>query len=159
MDCTSRGGLQKCKEESWELLPNLVKGVSNPRLATLGTTNRDKGTFVFYIKVQSVLDSDSATAVTTPSNPQRRFSTAAFRRDERSVVATPPTNHQQDRGHPHVLLVEDNVVNQRVLGKQLEKAGCVVHIANNGVEALSVLTAANSQRRREKRDVRVDVVL
>jgi CheY-like chemotaxis protein len=46
-----------------------------------------------------------------------------------------------------------------VLGKQLEKAGCVVHIANNGVEALSVLTTANSQRRKEKRDVKVDVVL
>ena len=66
---------------------------------------------------------------------------------------------QHDGIHPNVLLVEDNVVNQRVLRKQLEKAGCVVHIANNGVEALSILATANTERRKENRGVKVDVVL
>jgi CheY-like chemotaxis protein len=36
----------------------------------------------------------------------------------------------------HVLVVEDNLVNQRVLFKQLVKAGCVVHTADNGLLAL-----------------------
>lgn len=36
----------------------------------------------------------------------------------------------------HILVVEDNLVNQRVLSKQLTKAGCVVSTANNGVFAL-----------------------
>jgi signal transduction histidine kinase/CheY-like chemotaxis protein len=36
----------------------------------------------------------------------------------------------------HVLVVEDNMVNQKVLFKQLVKAGCVVATANNGVYAL-----------------------
>jgi CheY-like chemotaxis protein len=36
----------------------------------------------------------------------------------------------------HVLVVEDNMVNQRVLFKQLVKAGCVVHTADNGLLAL-----------------------
>jgi signal transduction histidine kinase/CheY-like chemotaxis protein len=38
-----------------------------------------------------------------------------------------------------VLLVEDNLINQKVLGKQLKKAGCVVSVANHGLEALDVL--------------------
>ncbi|KAF2032951.1 autoinducer 2 sensor kinase/phosphatase luxQ [Setomelanomma holmii] len=38
-----------------------------------------------------------------------------------------------------VLLVEDNVINQQVLGKQLRKAGCVVAVANHGLEALEML--------------------
>jgi CheY-like chemotaxis protein len=39
----------------------------------------------------------------------------------------------------HVLLVEDNIINQQVLGKQLKKAGCIVEVANHGVEALDAL--------------------
>ncbi|RKF59355.1 hypothetical protein OnM2_060027 [Erysiphe neolycopersici] len=39
----------------------------------------------------------------------------------------------------YVLLVEDNVVNQRVVQKQLFKAGHVVYLANHGTEALEVL--------------------
>lgn len=37
---------------------------------------------------------------------------------------------------PQVLLVEDNIVNQRVLEKILDKLHCKVSVANNGVEAL-----------------------
>lgn len=39
----------------------------------------------------------------------------------------------------NVLLVEDNVINQQVPGKQLRKAGCVVEVANHGLEALQML--------------------
>lgn len=39
----------------------------------------------------------------------------------------------------HVLLVEDNIINQQVLGKQLKKAGCLVDVANHGLEALDIL--------------------
>ena len=38
-----------------------------------------------------------------------------------------------------VLLVEDNLINQQVLGKQLRKAGCSVDVANHGLEALHIL--------------------
>lgn len=40
----------------------------------------------------------------------------------------------------HILLVEDNLVNQRVLSKQLRKAGCIVYTADNGFEALDHLS-------------------
>ncbi|TVY93506.1 Two-component system protein A [Lachnellula willkommii] len=44
-----------------------------------------------------------------------------------------------DLSNIHVLLVEDNVVNQTILAKQLERAGCTVTIANHGLEALERL--------------------
>jgi hypothetical protein len=37
----------------------------------------------------------------------------------------------------HILVVEDNIVNQKVLAKQLRKAGCVVSTADNGLFALA----------------------
>jgi CheY-like chemotaxis protein len=39
----------------------------------------------------------------------------------------------------HVLVVEDNIVNQRVLAKQLRNLGCIVSVANHGREALAFL--------------------
>lgn len=39
----------------------------------------------------------------------------------------------------HILLVEDNLVNQRVLQRQLKNLGCTVHVANHGGEALDRL--------------------
>lgn len=39
----------------------------------------------------------------------------------------------------HVLVVEDNLVNQRVLAQQLRTLGCVVSVANHGREALDIL--------------------
>lgn len=46
---------------------------------------------------------------------------------------------KKDQQALHVLLVEDNLINQKVLGKQLRKAGCVVSVANHGLEALHTL--------------------
>ena len=63
-----------------------------------------------------------------------------------------------------VLLVEDNLINQRVLSRQLRNAGCVVHIANDGVEALEFLGESDSRWLRngnEKKKDRliIDVIL
>ena len=45
----------------------------------------------------------------------------------------------------HVLLVEDNELNQKVLAKQLRKAGCTVAVANHGQEAIDYLLRMNDQ--------------
>lgn len=42
-----------------------------------------------------------------------------------------------------ILLVEDNPINQMVAQKMLEKAGCKSTLANNGVEALTILAGQN----------------
>lgn len=38
-----------------------------------------------------------------------------------------------------ILVVEDNLINQRVLASQLKKVGCKVNLANDGLEALAFL--------------------
>ncbi|KAJ4351033.1 hypothetical protein N0V95_004204 [Ascochyta clinopodiicola] len=43
----------------------------------------------------------------------------------------------------HILIVEDNLVNQRVLAKQLRNVGMHVAVANHGGEALEYLRSTN----------------
>lgn len=51
----------------------------------------------------------------------------------------PTVPHHTDLDQLHVLIVEDNIVNQKVLSKQLVKAGCIVSTADNGIYALEHL--------------------
>ena len=84
----------------------------------------------------------------------------------------------QSNGDPpkfQVLLVEDNLVNRRdppsisqpirtdprlekVLGKQLQKAGCTVHVANHGQEALDFIERSNLWKHTPGGEL-IDVVL
>jgi two-component system, sensor histidine kinase and response regulator len=52
---------------------------------------------------------------------------------------TQDTAKQRFRGH--VLLVEDNVVNQKVAMRFLERLGCSVDVANNGAEGVEAATS------------------
>jgi PAS domain S-box-containing protein len=54
-------------------------------------------------------------------------------------------SHLPDIRGIHILLVEDNEVNQQVAREILEHAGASVRIANHGREALEILTAGNQQ--------------
>jgi CheY-like chemotaxis protein len=50
-------------------------------------------------------------------------------------------NQVADGNRPlHVLIVEDNQINQRVLAQQLEQHGCVMYTADHGGEALDFLS-------------------
>jgi CheY-like chemotaxis protein len=49
-----------------------------------------------------------------------------------------------------VILVEDNVVNAKVLTKQLEKAGCEVHVANHGMECLDLIQKTKAWMNNDK---------
>jgi PAS domain S-box-containing protein len=61
---------------------------------------------------------------------------AATDKEERAAPAAAPV---LDRGRLRVLLAEDNVVNQRLAVRLLEKQGHAVVVANNGHEALAAL--------------------
>ena len=50
------------------------------------------------------------------------------------TAATPSSNRL-----PHVLIVEDNLLNQKVISKMLTQAGCLMEIARNGKEAVQYL--------------------
>lgn len=46
---------------------------------------------------------------------------------------------QSDEIKLHVLVVEDNLINQKVMSQQLRRAGCIVYVANHGLECLAFL--------------------
>ncbi|KAF2817547.1 uncharacterized protein BDZ99DRAFT_405260 [Mytilinidion resinicola] len=58
-----------------------------------------------------------------------------------------------------ILLVEDNKINQKVLSKQLRKAGHSVSIANHGVEAIDIINESNYWRGHESDGVNLSVML
>lgn len=85
--------------------------------------------------------------------PQRTGSLASSPSDDSGAIqpvttplpaittATPDAAHRSiDPRSLHILVVEDNLINQRVLRAALQKAGCTVHVANDGLEALSFLS-------------------
>ncbi|CAM4106133.1 ATP-binding protein [Pseudomonas wadenswilerensis] len=55
---------------------------------------------------------------------------------------TKPNEHgesqQLEKLHLHILVAEDNVINQLILCDQLEELGCTVKLASNGEEALAI---------------------
>ena len=72
------------------------------------------------------------------------------KRNQHKLKAQKPAAQKQFGGHPNpgktenavrVLIVEDNLVNQKLAKMMLKKAGYHVHIANNGKEAVEIYTA------------------
>ena len=61
----------------------------------------------------------------------------------------------------HILLVEDNIINQKVLSKQLIKEGCQVNIANHGGEAIDFLHRSQywANRRLDDPGISLNVIL
>ncbi|USP75763.1 hypothetical protein yc1106_03037 [Curvularia clavata] len=105
-------------------------------------------TFSFYVKCRkSVLrpncsrsESDAAVSVSiraqeTLLSSRTRNEVSENNESRKSKAATNDVPNQD----LHVLIVEDNLVNQRVLAKQLRNAGMQVAVANHGEEALEHL--------------------
>ncbi|KAL1672325.1 hypothetical protein EV122DRAFT_271710 [Schizophyllum commune] len=90
---------------------------------------------VFSFFIESVV----ASAPSTPSTIS-----------DRALPSTPPlVSLSEDQLAPEtekptlrVLITEDNLINQRILNRQLIKAGCETVLANNGLQALDRLTSA-----------------
>ncbi|TVY44434.1 Hybrid signal transduction histidine kinase K [Lachnellula occidentalis] len=94
------------------------------------STKGNGSTFVFYIEAhRAVLEENKPSAVIEFPFPPR----------PKSSQAGSKVPLKLDLSNIQVLLVEDNVVNQTILAKQLIKAGCTVTIANHGLEALERL--------------------
>ncbi|KAI1847108.1 hypothetical protein JX265_012920 [Neoarthrinium moseri] len=67
----------------------------------------------------------------------------------------------QDEPHYSVLIVEDNVVNQKVLSQQLRKVGCRVYVSNHGREALDFIRTTEywASEGRPAAPIRLSVIL
>ena len=108
------------------------------------TSERGKGsTFAFYIKARRCNPADVPL-------PAPRANSRTFTGRAGSKIALPkaqsqpcevsrPSSPMEEPPQLNILIVEDNLVNQKVLSKQLQKLGWNVSVANHGLEALEAL--------------------
>ncbi|EHL01584.1 putative Hybrid signal transduction histidine kinase K [Glarea lozoyensis 74030] len=121
-------------------------------------------TFVFYIKARRAFGKDAhiphetihpgPQPLNAPSKPpaSRVSSAPASLTTMASLESNGPSKW-------HVLIVEDNLVNQKVLAKGIKKLGCTVHVANHGGEALEVLRDTKHYSGREDDGKDLTVIL
>ena len=126
-------------------------------------------TFAFYIKARhsSAPPQDAEGPLNTPqirkiAGPKNGLSTQS----QSAVYLTAPVPTPQStipndtQASPlRVLVVEDNLVNQKVLAKQLQKTGCVVHVANHGGEAIDRLQSSRFWKGKETTGIELDIIL
>ncbi|CZT46920.1 related to sensory transduction histidine kinase [Rhynchosporium secalis] len=144
-------------------------------------------TFAFYIKarklegfaedtplsttISSLRKSSSNAAVTIESKKNssgdavHRSHTTGSR--QRSTMTPPATSPQpqpandvrMDHAKIRILIVEDNLVNQKVLQKSLKNQGFITELANHGGEALEFIKTTSFWKGREEDGVELAVVL
>jgi len=112
--------------------------------------------------------SSSNTAVTIESRRNSsgkaiyRSNTTGKRRPSANTHTVPPpvpSTATLDYSKMKVLIVEDNLVNQRVLQKQLKNIGFITEVANHGGEALEVLKTSRFWAGQEKIGVELAIIL
>ena len=138
----------------------LIGATSRPGMGT---------TFVFYVKTFRVEDSDAdeepqtngktandskGVAKVRPSSSLKRSPPSSSESTEKASKSSKPTQHAF-----HLLIAEDNLINQRVLQKQLKKAGCTVYVANHGLEALDVLRTSSLWSENKGQGPQIDAIL
>ncbi|KAF2997093.1 Histidine kinase [Curvularia kusanoi] len=98
-------------------------------------------TFAFYTKAKCCGTSQAHAAQTTPSPTSPQHPLVPLGNPSSPILLhgytkpLPPTS----RCTYNILLVEDNVLNQTVLAKQLRRAGCSVQVSSNGGEAVDTI--------------------
>ena len=134
----------------------------------IGVSSRsgEGSTFAFYI---------TARRSTAPKDAVDHFPGAGVRKPSTGKnpipaslkgVAPSPQNSQALQSQKliskdvlKILIVEDNLVNQKVLSKQLRNMGCVVHVANHGGECLDRLKESTFWKGNGRDGVEVSVIL
>jgi CheY-like chemotaxis protein len=125
-------------------------------------------TFAFYVKARrsSAPAKDSEQSLWEYA-PGRKGSAKSLRasniRTEAGLnSALPSLERSPSSSAPEtlkILIVEDNLVNQRVLAKQLRKAGCVVYLANHGGEAIERVKESRFWKGKEANGLDIHVIL
>lgn len=112
-------------------------------------------TFAFYVKGRRTTPPRDATSpgaiaritssgksIVTLSRSRKTSSARPKQKADQSSPADQSVESSATQISEHstlkVLIVEDNLVNQRVLQKQLKNLGCMTYVANHGLEALEV---------------------
>ncbi|KAI9719409.1 MAG: hypothetical protein M1812_003480 [Candelaria pacifica] len=127
------------------------------------TSESGKGsTFAFYIQARRSSASKDEVEVQTPiprKSSEIRNKLASQAKADQPSTARVLSATRKAEGAFQVLIVEDNLVNQRVLQKQLRNLGCVAHVANHGGEALDWLQKSRYWKDRNQDAPDLSVVL
>jgi len=126
------------------------------------TSQKNVGsTFTFYIKARK---SDSPPKRGTPLQT-RSMQIGMPRPDNSPLHPTAPQrrpSHRMVHGVQlclDVLIVEDNLVNQKVLERQLRNQGSTTHVANHGGEALDILRSSRFWKGNSGNGINIAVIL
>lgn len=104
--------------------------------------------------------SDNKSGVRKPAPPKTRdFASVSGTHSVKESPATDTDAQEPVKAPLKILIVEDNLVNQRVLQKQLRNNGCITHVANHGGEALDKLRESTFWTRPAPDAIHLDVVL
>jgi CheY-like chemotaxis protein len=87
-------------------------------------------TFAFYVKVRRVIPKETSLPVPIP---EKKATPVQKKNFKKRVVESPEKRSFENF---NILVVEDNLVNQKVLSRQLRTLGFGVSLANNGKEAI-----------------------
>ncbi|KAK9495225.1 hypothetical protein V1508DRAFT_430295 [Lipomyces doorenjongii] len=110
--------------------------------------------FSFYIKAKRVKGSSVPSGVSSPVVPSSPATSPSVRVPSVSGSSSVQLSQKQDKKvskkieNPHagkkILIVEDNLINQKLLQRQLQNAGFVTLVANHGQEAVDVVCAGEN---------------
>lgn len=115
--------------------------------------------FNFYIKARRSLNPPSECARITPLKINRKSqSPAASSRPQPAPQLSRATSQDTNQLYD-VLIVEDNIVNQKVLQRQLRNCGNNTFVANHGKEALQTLQRSRFWAGQEAEGVDISVIL
>lgn len=136
----------------------ICRSLSQKQCGGIGVASRvGKGTtLAFYVGSRKADDEPTgplrSPAIADNSNTSPLVDDLREKSDERTISLRTRSKPTDNKTVPkyHILLVEDNLINQRILHKQLTRAGCMVHVANHGVEALEFLRNTTHWRTQDK---------
>jgi CheY-like chemotaxis protein len=97
-------------------------------------------TFSFFLQCQSISSESSR-----PPLSRQESTRSIIQAAPDFCLARPSTLPLSNNTNFNILLAEDNLVNQRVVAKQLTKAGCTITTADNGLYALEHLVKTRFQ--------------
>lgn len=123
-------------------------------------------TFAFYVRCRKATSPQAAMEQTQNVHTRRSLSVLKeelpLRPNKTSLVGASsiaPPVPALDWNQIYVLIVEDNLVNQKVLSKQLKKLGCTVEVADHGGIALAYIEKTRYWRGRQQDGNTLSIVL
>lgn len=134
-------------------------------------------TFAFYVKARraesqqdttdiqkrlsSEIQSNARLASNSPRTAKDHAASLSTLVQLSSMAETSSQNTSTTLGPEswHILIVEDNLVNQKILAQQIRKLGSHVEVANHGQEALDIIKETKHYKGREADGKNLSIVL